>query len=371
MPSRFDPVEAILRDAVGSVFTAAAAQVRFENEVVYSVSLGTLDPEGRPGIGDAVEMGTRFDFASLTKLFTATAFFRLFDAGVVKLDTPVRKVLPDFAGVRPIGTYPNPLNIAEQIAVVPPTDQQIDAGTVTFWHLLTHSSGLPAWLNLREAATIPDRMALCLNSHFAYVPGTQVVYSDIGFILLGAAVAKLYGAPFERALDGLVLTPMGFEARFGPIAANVAPTEWDPWRGRRIIGEVHDENSATLDGVAGHAGLFGTVTDVASLGEIYLDKGANLISPEIAEAAVTRQIDDRGLGWMMRSAEGSSSGRYFSPESYGHTGFVGNSVWVDPERKLVCALLTNNVFYGRDKDKITAFRTLFHDTVIEALEGRP
>lgn len=370
MPSLFDPVDSLLRGAVGTVFTAAAAQIRYRGEVVYSASLGNLDPDGRPGEGAPVEADTLFDFASLTKLFTTTAFFRLLDAGVVKLDTPVGKVLPDFRGVRPVRPYPNPLNISELINVVPPTDVQYDTDQVTFWHLLTHSSGLPAWLNLREADDPAARMAMCLNSTFSYEPGTQVIYSDVGFILLGAAVAKLYGAPLDRAMNGLVLAPLGFEARYGPIPGNVAPTEWDPWRGRRIIGEVHDENSATLNGVAGHAGLFGTATDVASLAEIYLEDGGHVISPETARNAVTRQIDDRGLGWMMRSPEGSSSGHYFSAESYGHTGFVGNSVWVDPERRLIAALLTNNVFYGRDKDAITAFRVQFHDTIINALEGR-
>lgn len=363
-------LEELLQGALGSVYTAAAVQIRRRGEVIYSATLGTLDPEGRPDQGEPVRSDTFFDFASLTKLYTATAFFRLFDAGVIKLDTPVAKFLPEFSGERAIKPYPHPLNTGELVQVVPPADQRVDARTVTFWHLLTHSSGLPAWLNLREADDIPARLAMCLHSNFACEPGTQVVYSDVGFILLGLVVAKVNGTSLEQAMQSLVIRPMGFTMRYGGITENVVPTEFCQWRKRRLVGEVHDENAATLDGVAGHAGLFGTVTDAASLGQLYLDDGDHLIEKETVNKATTLQIGDRGLGWMMRSPEGSSSGKYFSPNSYGHTGFVGNSLWVDPERKLVCALLTNNVFFGRDKEKIIAFRKQFHDTVIESLEGR-
>lgn len=362
-------LEKLLTDSLGTVYSAAAVEIRQNDEAIFSTALGTLDPDGRLDQGQDVTHETLFDFASLTKLYTATAFFRLLDGGVVKLDTPVSKVLPEFSGERAIRPYPHPLNTGELVSMVLETEERIDAGGVTFWHLLTHSSGLPAWLNLREADDIPARLAMCLSASFAYPPGSQVVYSDIGFILLGLAVAKLNGTALEAAMQSLVIRPMGFSLRYGLIPENVAPTEFCQWRGRRLIGEVHDENAATLNGVAGHAGLFGTASDAAGLGQIFLSEGAHLISKEIAAEAVSEQIDERGLGWMMRSLSGSSSGQYFSAGSYGHTGFVGNSLWVDPERKLVCALLTNNVFYGREKDAIIAFRKRFHDTVIESLEG--
>jgi CubicO group peptidase (beta-lactamase class C family) len=332
------------------------------------VTLGSTDLNGKLDSPMQVDAETRFDFASLTKLFTTTAFFRLAEAGIVGLDTPVAKVLPVFTGERPIRPYPHPLNTGEQVHVVEPTDQVFDVGAITFRQLLTHSSGLPAWLNLREPATYSDRLASCLNTPLSYPPGSQVVYSDVGYILLGVAIQKLYGAGLREAMTGLVLTPMGFDATYGLIQENVAPTEFCQWRKRRIVGEVHDENAATLDGVAGHAGLFGTVTDIASLGQLYLEGGQGLLSKETTTAATTRQIEDRGLGWMMRSLTGpTSSGQFFSPESYGHTGFVGNSLWIDPERQLVCAVLTNNVFYGREKSGIIEFRKSFHDRVIQAL----
>ncbi|HVO41708.1 MAG TPA: serine hydrolase [Aggregatilineales bacterium] len=362
----------MLRGSVGSAFTAVSAEIRQHGIPVLKTSYGTLDPQGKTNpLMSPVQIDTLFDLASLTKLFTTMAFFRLVDSRKVTLNTPVGAILPAFQGARPIRPYPNPLNIGELVSVVPPTDAAFDAGTVTFEHLLTHSSGLPAWLNLRDRATEAERLALCLTTPFAYPTGSQVLYSDIGYILLGKAIEQLTGQLLDLALPALVLRPLGLATRYGPIRTNVAPTEFDPWRGRRLVGEVHDENAATLRGVAGHAGLFGTCTDVAALGQLYLEHGAGFISQALAEAATRPHIADRGLGWMMRTPEGSSSGRYFSPNSYGHTGFVGTSLWVDPQRELVCALLTNNVFFGRHKEAIVAFRRAFHDTVIEALEGTP
>jgi CubicO group peptidase (beta-lactamase class C family) len=291
------------------------------------------------------------------------------DGITVRLDTPLGAILPDFNGPRPIRPYPNPLNTAELVSVVPPTDAVVDAGAVTFEDLLTHSSGLPAWLNLRTKATEAERISFCLTTPFAYPTRSQVVYSDIGYILLGKAIEEMTHQSLDVALDDLVLRPLGLHVRYGPITGNVAPTEFDPWRGRRIVGEVHDENAASLHGVAGHAGLFGICTDVAALGEIYLKHGAGFISQALADNATHLHIGDRGLGWMMRTPEGSPSGRYFSAGSFGHTGFVGTSLWVDPQRELICALLTNNVYFGRDRRAIVDFRRRFHDGVIEALEG--
>jgi CubicO group peptidase (beta-lactamase class C family) len=360
-------VDDLLIESVGRVYTAASAEIRRHGATIFQASYGTHDPDGKlDNHAASVRPDTLFDFASLTKLFTTTAFLRLVDSDQVALNTPVGAILPAFNGNRPIRPYPNPLNTGELITIVPPTADLVDAGAVTFEQFLTHSSGLPAWLNLCDKQTEAERIELCLTTSFAYPPGTQVVYSDVGYILLGKAIERITGKRLDVAMADLVIRPMGLSARYGPIAGNVAPTELDPWRGRRIVGEVHDENSATLGGIAGHAGLFGTCTDVAALGQLYLDSGGGLISPDLVANATRRHIEDRGLGWMLRS-EGSSSGNYFSDTSFGHTGFVGTSLWVDPQRELVCALMTNNVFYGRDKEPIIKFRRAFHDTVIQAL----
>lgn len=365
----------LLRENLGKVYTAAAVEIRQRGAVVYRDVFGSIDPDGRFD-GPPVTRATLFDFASLTKLYTTSAFFRLIDAGRLSLDIPVGTILPGFNGPRPIRPYEDPLNLGQYIAVVPPTDEQIDASAVTFWHLLTHSSGLPAWINLRNANDEAARLDLCMTTPFAYPTGSRVVYSDVGYILLGAAIEHLSDRPLDSAMKMLVVKPLDLTIRYGPLdTASAAPTEFCAWRQRRIVGEVHDENAATLHGVAGHAGLFGTASDVATLGQAYLTGGSGFISPRMARESTREQIHDpqdpsirRGLGWQIKSTEAPTCGQYFSAESYGHTGFVGNSVWVEPQRELVAVLLTNHVYFGRDKTQITRFRPLFHDTVIEALQ---
>jgi serine-type D-Ala-D-Ala carboxypeptidase len=366
-----EAVDKLLREGLGTVYTAASVEVRQRGAVIYRAAVGSLDPDGQldPACPQT-RPDTLFDFASLTKLYTASAFFRLVDGGRVTLDAPVKSLLPGFTGPRAIRPYPDPLNPGKEIEVVPPTGERFEAESVTFCHLLTHSSGLPAWINLREADTEDARREMCVTTPFAYPTGTQVLYSDVGLILLGMAIEVLTDMPLDQAMKRLVQKPLDLTIRYGPIPpGNVAPTEFCAWRQRRIVGEVHDENSATLHGVAGHAGLFGTAADVATLGQVYLADGGGFISPRLAREATRLHIGDRGLGWMKRSPEGSSSGKYFSADSYGHTGFVGNSIWVDPQRQLVSVLLTNRVFFGRDPNAINDFRPRFHDTLIESLEG--
>lgn len=365
-------LDALLQEGIGTVYTAASAEIRLQGATVYRNAVGTLDPDAKREGDDypRTQTNTLFDLASLTKLFTTSAFFRLVDSGRVRLDDPVYSLLPELKGPRPICPYPNPLVAGELIEVVPPTDATVDAGLVTFRHLLTHSSGLPAWINLRDADSEPARIDMCLHTPFAYPMGTRAVYSDVGYILLGKAIERLTDRPLDSAMKALIIRPLDLTIQYGPVTNHsVAPTEFCAWRRRRIVGEVHDENSATLHGVAGHAGLFGTASDVAALGQVYLADDGGFISPRLVREATYAHVEDRGLGWMVPSAEGSSSGRLFSPNSYGHTGFTGTSLWIDPTRKLVCALLTNRVYFGRDPAAITMFRPRFHDTVIEALEG--
>jgi serine-type D-Ala-D-Ala carboxypeptidase len=362
-------LDTLLQQGVGEVYTAASVEVRQDGQTIYRTAVGDIDPNGRQG-SQPTRLDTRFDLASLTKLFTTTTFLRLVDAGKVALDMPVCQVLPEFSGSRSIAPYEHPLNPGEVVEVVPPTDEQVDAGAVTFCHLLTHSSGLPAWKDLHRADDEIGRLRICLTTPFAYPTGSRVVYSDVGLILVGLSIERLTGQPLDTALRTLVLDPLGIAARYGPIPpGNVAPTEICPWRKRRLIGEVDDENAATLHGVAGHAGLFGTAADVAALGQLYLDGGQGLISAELVRDAtrthIATDVENRGLGWMIQCAV--SPAPHFSADSYGHTGFTGTSIWVDPQRKLVCVLLTNRVFFGRMARQIDQFRPLFHDTLIESL----
>jgi len=387
-----------MQSGVGCIFPAAVLHVRQGGTTIFERAYGYLDPETghRP-----TQAGSLFDLASLTKLFTATTFIRLVEAGRVTLTTPVAEVLPEFAGRRPIGPSEDPL----ASATIPPdpqfAGQEVDAGTVTFWHLLTHTSGLAAWRSLyreeagsREQETgvplphlVPAELrarrigAIYRQYGFAYPPGARVVYSDLGFILLGEAIAHLAGVPLEVYLRRAVLEPLGLrKTTYNPLAHGISPeeivpTEFCAWRHRRCMGEVHDENSASLGGVAGHAGLFSTAAEVAALGQLYLDggiyNGVRLLAPETVAEMVRVQVggdeDPRGLGWHQRSADYASSGHGFSPRSFGHTGFTGTSLWVDPDRELVVALLTNRVYYGRDPQPIMDLRPRLHDAVITNL----
>ncbi|MDH7486439.1 MAG: serine hydrolase [Anaerolineae bacterium] len=369
MAERWRAVEMVTHQALGRVFPAAVLVVRQGGRIVFHRAYGFLDPEARQ---QPTQADSLFDLASLTKLFTATAFMTLVEAGLVALDQPVRTVLPEFDGHRPIRPYADPLHPGQEIAVVPPTDETVDAGRVTFRHLLAHTSGLPAWSPLYRLESGQAALQAALSSPFSYPTGSRVVYSDLGFILLGEAIARLSGQPLDVTLRGLVLDPLGLSATCSLAPpSRIAPTELCPWRGRRLRGEVHDENAARLGGIAGHAGLFGSAADVAALGQVYLDGGAPLLRAETVAEMTRLQAQDgltrRGLGWALWSPDPEASGHPFSQRAYGHTGFTGTSLWVDPARELVVALLTNRVYYGRDPEGIRDFRLRLHKAVVGAL----
>jgi CubicO group peptidase (beta-lactamase class C family) len=158
----------------------------------------------------------------------------------------------------------------------------------------------------------------------------------------------------------------------GHSSLTFAPTEYDArWRKRRIQGEVHDENACGVGGVAGHAGLFGTADALAQFGAMWCAHTVPNIAPELSREAIRLHAatdgERRGLGWMLRSLEKSTAGTKFGVNSYGHTGFVGNMLWIDPDQDLVICCLTNNVYYGRGKSGLFEFRTGFNDLIWEAL----
>lgn len=394
---RFDAeqVDEVMREGVGVVFPTATLLVARWGTVVMHRAYGYLDPETRHRPAHKESL---FDLASLTKLFTATAFMTLVEAGRVALDDPLSDVLPNFAGKRTIGPYQDPKS--GQVVLPDPrfAGREVDLGEITFRHLLTHTSGLAPWRGLYredggEGTDVPlphrvspqmraRRIATIYRCDLAYPPGERVVYSDLGIILLGEAIARLAGVPLDVYVRRAVLDPLGLtRSTYNPLAhgvprAEIAPTELCAWRRRRCWGEVHDENAAALGGVAGHAGLFSTAWDVAVLGQTFLNGGrcgdVQLLSAGTVAEMTRVQARygglSRGLGWAQRAREGSSSGRLFGARSYGHTGFTGTSIWIDPDRELVVVLLTNRVYYGRDPAGIAAFRPRLHDAVVEAME---
>jgi len=239
---------------------------------------------------------------------------------------------------------------------------------------------MPAWRPLfREVGTRAQAFALASKTPLDSAPGTAERYSDLGMIVLTQAVEAVYDQRLDSLLHRRVFQPLGMESvAFLPPATTrerIAPTELDPWRGRLLRGEVHDENAARLDGVSGHAGLFGAVPDLLTFAEWMIEgwnEGSLLPSfPRSLVQAFTRRQDlvpgsSRALGWDTPSA-GSSAGRLLSPRSFGHTGFTGTSLWIDPERRLGIVLLSNRVNPTRNNPSWAAVRAAIADLVMTTL----
>ncbi len=380
-------IDALVAGHLGQTFTACAISVCRLGRSCIERAWG--DTGAQP-----VRTDTWFDLASVTKLFTATAFLGLAGEGRVGLDDPIVTVIPEFgaSGPRPPepGQDPHTLRALTQPAGFA---ARIDPRAVTFRHLLTHTAGLQAWRDLflridpqpggagRQGAA--DRVARALAAiggfGFAGRPGTNVRYSDLGFILLGAAVERLSGLRLDAAIDARVVSRLACpHLAFDPVGAGrlaadaVPPTELDlRWRGRRVQGEVHDENACAMGGIAGHAGLFGSAAAVAAFGEAWLrdPEGHFGIPAALALAARSEQActtgNRRGLGFMLKAVDAPSCGTLFDPASFGHTGYTGTSLWVDPRRDLVVACLTNAVFFGRDMTAIHGFRRALHDLLAQ------
>ncbi|MCP4659718.1 MAG: serine hydrolase [bacterium] len=345
---------------VDSVLDRFLAQKAFPGGVVAVGSRGALvhlRPFGRLSYDEdspAVTADTIYDLASLTKVVaTTTMAMILVDEGRLDLDKPVQDFLPRFQG---------------------PGKE-----AVTVRHLLTHSSGLdwwgPLYEEIRGKAAYLDRIQAM---DLVYEPGTRSKYSDLGVTLLGAILERVAGRPLDAFVRERVFEPLGMTDtlfRPGPDRLErIAPTEHDPWRGRMIRGEVHDENAFAMGGVAPHAGLFGTAPDLARFAQMLLNGGVleheRIVSRETAETFTRRAGipgSSRALGWDTKSPEKSSAGSLFSSRSFGHTGFTGTSIWIDPERELFVILLTNRVHPTRENQLIRQVRPAVADAVVRGL----
>ncbi len=377
---------------VGATFPSCALAVLHRGQPVVHSAWGESE-------GNAASVETLFDIASISKLFTTTVFLRLVSSGVVSLDDPLFSVLPEFAqaGLRAIEGGQDPHTLQRQPVEPDVAGQIVDPRQVSFRHLLTHTSGLPAWrdvfafagpvplppeahLPLNPDARWARAWPLICNYPFIGQPGQRVVYSDIGLILLGQAVQVLCGKPLDQVIETQVLHPLGLQrTMFNPVQsgravlAQTAPTEMDlRWRLRRVWGEVHDENACALGGVAGHAGLFSTAMDVARFGHAWLEVpehlavDAALAAQAKTEQAITEDVR-RGLGFVVKSRHNASAGDLFSEDTFGHTGFTGTTLWIDPQRQCVVSCLTNGVYLGRAAHAPHAFRRELHDLIAKSL----
>lgn len=355
--------------AAGAFSAAQAAWVR-RDRAIEVACVGTTRIDGGVDVGPE----TLFDVASLTKAFTASAALRLVARGELELATRVRELVPG------LGDAPT--------------------GRATLEQLLAHEAGFADWLPLfRElgpdvrgtragASQLTD---LVLKVPARDEPGRAAVYSDLGFIVLGRAIELATGDELDSVIAREVTEPLGLtsisyrtirlrqgfggtdvvEAPPDHSGTDVAATEDCPWRGRVLQGEVHDDNAWAMGGVAGHAGLFATAAAVARLGVAWLEalEGGDWLPPELARLAVSRRPLGRGLGWDLKSEQGSTAGDRMGARSFGHLGFTGCSLWVDPDAAVAVALLTNRVHPTRLNEAIREIRPAFHDALVRALEG--
>jgi CubicO group peptidase (beta-lactamase class C family) len=340
-----DDVRRAVEAATGTLFTACSILVERGGERVEHVA-GTLCPDPEVPPDAPCDASSLFDLASLTKLATTALVLSFVRERLLTLATPLRELVPDFRGGAKDG--------------------------VTLAHILTHTAGLAWWLPLYEEATsVEEAVWRAAQEPLARDPGT-FVYSDLGYIMLTQGLAHAGGAPFDALVRERVLAAAGAEsARFLPerreeCVATERYDATDAYRRRRLRGEVHDENAHAMGGVAGHAGLFGTAADALALARVFRD-GA-VIGDDLARLARREhgrgENARRGLGLALRSPDGPMVGRHMSEDAYGHTGFTGTSVWVDPAQDLTVVLLTNRVYFGRtNDDAMYRFRIAVHDAL--------
>jgi CubicO group peptidase (beta-lactamase class C family) len=338
------PLERYLTESVArKAFPGAVVAVGRRDTVLFEQGFGALgdDDPTRPG------PVTIYDLASLTKVVGLTTLaMMLVDEHTLDLDAPVTRYVPAFAA---------------------------GGDSVTIRHLLTHSSGLAAWQPLfREVHSRAEMFARVNATPLEAPPGTRTAYSDLGAILLTEVVEQLMGHRLDTLLENRVFRPLGMrDTRFLPPAdlrPRIAPTENDPWRDRVLRGEVHDENAAAMGGVSGHAGLFSTADDLVKFAQMLLRGGEGLVRPETIALFTRAQnpaFSSRALGWDTPS-EGSSSGSRLSRSAFGHTGFTGTSMWIDPAQDLFVILLTNRVHPSRANELIREVRPRVADLAVEA-----
>lgn len=356
---RFAAAHAVLEQAVRDrAFPGAAYGILLNSEVVALASVGhfTYDPASKP-----VTPSTVFDLASVTKVVATTALaMRLYDRGILSLDAPLGEILPEFVA-----------------RAAPDSDRR----RVTTRSLLAHSSGLPGYVRLFEQHRTPQSMLdALLHLPLEAAPGARAEYSDMGFMLLGKALEVLSGNSLAPWFAAKIAAPLKLDtACFNPPPAwrdQIPPAENDTtFRHRMIQGEAQDENCFALGGVSGHAGLFANPLDVLRfacciLADGRTAQGTQLFQPGTVRLFATRQNrpegTSRALGWDTPSAP-SSSGKFFSPNSIGHLGYAGTSLWIDRSRQLAVVLLTNRTWPDRSSKAIRAVRPAFHDALAAGL----
>ncbi|MCF8382620.1 MAG: beta-lactamase family protein [Chlorobium sp.] len=350
----FRPLEEIAQQAVSDgVFPGTSIAVIHRGRVVFHRAFGRQAYSPSSRVADTT---TIYDLASLTKAVVTTGLaMQLVERDSLDLDAPVARYLPKFGS-----------RGKEKVRVR---------------NLMLHNSGLRAHTLFHKTCRTPDEVFRAIDADtLLSAPGTKTLYSDLGFITLGRIVATITGKNLEANFRQRFAIPLGMRhTLFNPpsiLLGSIAPTEQDTsWHFETKRPLVHDQNAALLGGVAGHAGLFSTTGDLVPYVLMLMQngscKGKLYARPETVRRFTSRSgRDSRALGWDLRSIEGSSSaGTAFSASSWGHLGFTGTSIWVDPEKDLAVIMLSNRVHPSSDNIKIRKFRPLLHDTVVRCISG--
>lgn len=350
---KFANIDSVIIHAIkDNAFPGAVVLVSQNGEVIYEKGFGhfTYD-ESSSKVGTT----TIYDLASLTKVIaTTTAAMICIDRILFQLDDPVNNHIPEYS--------------------------ENGKEAITIKNLLLHNSGLPAWKKFYDKSLDADLITKNIyQTKLEYPAGTKTVYSDLGIIVLGKLIETVTEKKLDQFCNDKIFIPLKMNnTYFNPpdsVKDKIPPTEIDNyWRKKLVQGEVHDETSSLLGGVAGHAGLFSTAEDLSKLCSVMLNEGKyngkQFFKSETVKLFTKRYSpqNTRALGWDTKSTTRSSAGNKFSITSFGHTGFTGTSVWIDPERKLFVVFLTNRVYPSRENKKIINVRPKLHNAVINAID---
>ena len=348
-------MSAVLRDSLRSIlfraetdsaFPGAYAVVGTRDGILAEDSVGHLDwgPSAMP------DEHSLWDLASLTKVVgMTTAVMQLYEQGRIDLDAPLQRYIPEWRGPH--------------------------KELVTVRNLITHTSGLPADKPYDRMTHDADSIAkLLFATPLDTLPGVRMVYSDIGAYMLGRLVERISGETLDQYVLNHVFLPLRMtETMYRPPASlkpRIAPTEIDSIRGGKVWGVVHDERAYYLGGVSAHAGIFSSAHDLARFARMYLNggtlDGTRIVRPQTIELFTTRQIQDRALGWQKPDGK-NSAGHLMSERAFGHTGFTGTSIWIDPARNVFVILLSNRVNPTRANTKIGRVRVALADAVMSTM----
>ncbi len=367
------PANKVIEDAVSDkAFPGATLAVGYRGKVAIH-AFGNLSYDAN---APAVDLRTMYDIASLTKVVVTTTLVAKLVEGdfpvSLDLDAKVERYLPEWTAGRQ--TEKGLMNLFGESAEAVEWRHR-----VTVRHLLTHTSGLPPFKEYwRTSKSKEETLTKIFAEPLDYEPGTKEVYSDLGIILMAEIIERLTGRTLDDLAKTYIFSPLGMkDTMFRPPKALwtwIAPTEFDKNLRKRLVqGEVHDENAFAMGGVSGHAGVFSTAPDLAAFCQMLLNGGVYahhriLKRATIAQFTTPQKLSNgaRTLGWAVPT-EGSSSGHFFSAHSFGHTGFTGTSIWIDPDRQLFVVLLTNRVHPTRENQKIAQVRPALHDAVMQAL----